>query len=265
MSSKETNQAVFDRDAEVYTDLELMPAERVVMELLQERLHEMEMLDLGVGAGRTGYTFGPLVHRYVGLDYSPRMIARARDLLAEHEGVELVVGDARDLSSVDGPFDFVLFSYNGIDAVGHEDRLKILAEVRAALKPDGNFLFSSHSVGALPLATRRRRPQRSAASRKNRVYDLAKDVYYAWEVRKSNRAIDLAAARERGWTIVRDSAHRFSLEVYYVDPAEQLRQLHQAGFEVTAVYDLGGCEVDPLQERRDPWLDYLCRPAPTGG
>src|SRR5215475_3747471 len=102
-----------------------MPAERAVLGRLRDDLSQLEMLDIGVGTGRTGYTFAPLVKRYVGIDYSPRMIDRARALLGENGRVELRVADARNLSSVEGSFDFVLFSYNGIDAVEHADRLRI--------------------------------------------------------------------------------------------------------------------------------------------
>jgi SAM-dependent methyltransferase len=195
----------------------------------------------------------------VGLDYSPRMIEQSRRLLGEDDRIELVVGDARDLSPIDGSFDFVLFSFNGIDAVGHEDRLKILSEVRRVLKPDGMFLFSAHSLGALPLTTKRPRSRRGG-SRLLEAYHRLGDMQYAWGVRRSNRTIDLDTARRRGWTVIRDVAHDFSLSVYYVAPLEQLEQLRAAGLEVIAVYDEDSREVDPLQDRRDPWLNYLCRP-----
>ena len=253
----EANQAVVDEDLESYADLALMPAERTVLGLLRGRLHEMEMLDIGVGAGRTGYTFAPLVQRYVGLDYSPQMVARARRLLGGDERVELIEGDARDLSQTGGPFDFVLFSFNGIDAVGHEDRLRILAEARKVLKPEGTFLFSGHSLGALPLSPRR--PRARASSRLRDILGFAQDFRYAWGVRQSNRLLDLDTARRQGWTIVRDVAHDFSVQLYYVDPAEQLRQLAEVGLEATKVFDAAGREIDPLQSRRDPWLSYLCR------
>ncbi len=260
MSKLDANREVFDRDAAVYTDLALMPPERRVMSMLRDRLSEMEMLDIGIGAGRTAYTFSGLVRRYVGIDYSPRMIERARALLDGESGTELKVGDARDLSSVGGPFDFVLFSFNGIDAVGHEDRGRILAGVRNVLKPDGSFFFSAHSTGALPLSSRRWGGGKRADTRSGHIYDFAKDARFAWKVRKSNREIDLAAIRERGWGVVRDGAHRFDLQVYYVDPAEQLSQLSRAGLDVTAVFDGAGREIEPLQRRRDPSLHYLCRP-----
>ncbi len=256
----DANQAVFDRDAGVYSDLELMAAERTVMSSMRAQLHEVEMLDLGVGSGRTAYTFSALVRRYVGLDYSPRMIARSRQLLGEDERIEFILGDARDLSAVKGKFDFVLFSFNGIDAVGHEDRLKILAEVRAVLRPDGRFLFSTHSLGGLPLDTQK---PRSRYWRKSRLYTLylrLASIRYRRRAETVNRGIDIDAVRRQGWTVIRDVAHDFELQVYYVDPEHQIQQLREVGLEVVAIYDMRGEEIEVTQAGRDPSLHYLCRP-----
>jgi SAM-dependent methyltransferase len=255
------NQEVFDGVADSYTQLELMAGERAVMRRLRDRLSGLEMLDLGVGAGRTGYTFAALVERYVGVDYSPRMIERARALLGDEPGVELLVGDARDLSPVPGSFDFALFSYNGIDAVDHEDRMRILGQVRGKLKPGGLFFFSSHSLGALPLSMRRRRGRRRSRRMPLQVAEFGLDLRYGRRVRRSNRLLDLDAARQQGWAIIRDPAHGFQLDVYYIEPTAQLAQLREAGLEPVAVIDESGHEVDPAEPRRDAWLNYLCRAA----
>jgi ubiquinone/menaquinone biosynthesis C-methylase UbiE len=261
LNSAEKNRQVFNRVADSYVDLALKPAEREVMARLAGGLQEFDMLDIGVGAGRTGFTFAPLVRRYVGLDYSPRMIERARGLLGEGDRVELVRGDARDLSVVEGPFDFVLFSFNGIDAVGHEDRLKILSEVHRVLQPQGNFLFSSHSMAALPLATKRIRSVRFSGFRAYELYSRLADIRYGRRVRKINRSLNLDAARERGWVVVPKMGHDFTVDDYYVDPEYQVEQLRQAGFEVNAIYSVAGRTVELPHRGRDPWLDYLCRPA----
>ena len=257
----DSNREIFDRAADTYVDLALKPAERAVLERLGDRLGDFEMLDIGIGAGRTGHTFAPLVRRYVGLDYSPRMLARARVLHGERPGVELVLGDARDLSAVQGPFDFVLFSFNGIDAVGHEDRLKVLAEVRRVLKADGHFLFSSHSLGTLPLPTKKARSERYRGSLAYEAFARLRDIPYGRRIRAVNGSLDLEAARRRGWTIVEGIGHNFQLDDYYVDPEFQVGQLREAGLEVVAVYDTAGVEVELPFAGRDPWLDYFCRAA----
>jgi ubiquinone/menaquinone biosynthesis C-methylase UbiE len=256
----EVNRAVFDREADTYVDLALKPAERQVLSLLEDRLAEMDMLDLGVGTGRTGHTFAPLVHRYVGLDYSPRMLERAGKLIGERENVELVLGDARDLSGLGKTFDFVLFSFNGIDAVAHEDRLKILGEVRRVLRPDGYFLFSAHSLGALPLDTRKARSPRFRRFPPYEAYARLTDIPYGKRVRKINRSLDLDTARSRGWTTVK-RGHNFQIDDYYVDPVYQVEQLSKVGLKVSVVYNVDGEEVELPYVGRDPWLDYLCRPS----
>jgi ubiquinone/menaquinone biosynthesis C-methylase UbiE len=261
LSGASANRGIFDSVAHAYTELALMPAEQRALGILGERLHRMEMLDLGVGAGRTGYTFAPLTRRYVGLDYSPKMLERARRLLDHETAVELVHGQAQDLSAVEGPFDFVLFSFNGIDASSHEDRARILAEVRRVLRPDGYFLFSSHSLWALPLDSERAPSARLQHSRLYRLYAKAAGVRYARRIRNINRKLDLETARARGWTIVPGRGHDFRIDDHYVDPEYQVEQLAQAGFTVEAIFDPDGVEVTLPLRGRDPWLDYLCRPS----
>jgi SAM-dependent methyltransferase len=256
----EANQQVFDDEAAVFTDLALMPAERAVLGRLVRRMPEVDMLDLGVGTGRTGWTFAPLVRRYVGVDYSPRMIAAAEERLGGEPGVELMLGDARDLAAVDGEFDFVLFSFNGIDAVSAADRLRVLDGVRARLRPGGLFLFSTHSLGALPFDTRRSLSPRFSHIRAYRAYAWFKSIAYARRIRAINRGLDLSAARARGWDVVPSMAHNFRITDHYVDPEFQVRQLREHGFEVVAVYDPEGREVTLPHPGRDPWLDFLCAP-----
>jgi ubiquinone/menaquinone biosynthesis C-methylase UbiE len=248
-----------------FADVALKPAERNALVLLADHLPEVEMLDLGIGAGRTGYTFAPLVRRYVGLDFSARLIAHAQRRLGADGNIELLVGDARDLSIVEGSvdymgFDFVLFSFNGIDAVGHEDRRKILSGVRRVIKPHGRFLFSSHSMTALPLSEKRPTPAGMDGSRVYRLVSPLARWRYARKARESNQLLDLEAARERGWIQVRDPAFDFSIDAYYVDPARQVEELRELGFSVEAIYNVAGEQVQLPYAGDDPWLDYLCRP-----
>ena len=49
----------------------------------------------------------------------------------------------------DNSFDFVLFSYNGVDYVDHADGLAILREIRRLIRPGGYFCFSTHNLNFL--------------------------------------------------------------------------------------------------------------------
>jgi SAM-dependent methyltransferase len=62
---------------------------------------------LEVGSG-TGHLLGALqAGRAVGVDFSPETIRRSR---AAHPGLEFIQVDAHELSAVQGPFDYVIFS-----------------------------------------------------------------------------------------------------------------------------------------------------------
>jgi SAM-dependent methyltransferase len=256
------NRDVYERDAGHYAPMRsLMPAERAVLDRLRERWGETTMLDIGVGAGRTAYTFAAVARDYVGLDYSPRMVGLSRALIGEDDGRRFEVGDVRDLSSYHGrQFDFVLFSFNGLDSVPSEDRLTALREIRQVISDDGLFLFSAHSLEALDL--RYRLPRLRGVRPLWSLMNLAKSTLNHVRLRRANRELDLAEARHRGWAVVReDPAHRFLLENYYVTPRLQIRQLESAGFELVELTGMGGEPVDPDAPGDALWLHYLCRPA----
>ena len=62
----------------------LFKSEETVLELLKPTLQGMKMLDVGVGAGRTTIYFAPLVHKYVGIDYSAKMITACKNKFKEN-------------------------------------------------------------------------------------------------------------------------------------------------------------------------------------
>ena len=255
--SESPDVATWDRLSDVYaSDLALKPPERLLVERLRGTWQDVDMLDLGVGAGRTAYTFSALARRYVGVDFSPRMIEHARRLVPEDTRTSFVVQDVRDLSPWHGHgFGVVLFSFNGIDAIDPVDRGLVLSEVRKVIAADGLFAFSSHSLHALPFEVRPRRPSLRAP-----VSSTYRSVRRALGLVRANRQVDLDRAWERGWTLVRDSAHDFSLVLCYVSPAHQVAQLAEAGFPSCEVLDISGRTVDADAPGRDPHLFYIARP-----
>ncbi len=102
---------------------QLQPAEATIIKRFEDKLPQMKMLDMGVGGGRTTKYFFPLVKEYIGIDYSAAMITACQErFINEEQKVKLKVGDARDLSQFeDNYFDFILFSFNGIDYISHAD------------------------------------------------------------------------------------------------------------------------------------------------
>jgi SAM-dependent methyltransferase len=220
------------------------------------------MLDLGVGAGRTAFTFGAICRRYVGVDYVPRMVELSRSRVGESDRCRFELGDARDLSRfAAGEFDVVLFSYNGMDNISHEDRLRVLREIRRVLRSGGTFLFSAHSLNVFPF--RWERPQVSWRNPAKALRFHGGAIRRALRLRYANRSIDVAAARARGWEVVSDEAHGYEMHVYYVSPAEQLRQLAASGFESDALLGLDGRVVTDPETVQDRWIHYLCHAGPA--
>src|SRR5215210_1312989 len=256
-SDADRNVAAYERDIGQYADRSLQIPEQMLLRYFRERWPQIAMLDLGVGAGRTAFTFAPLAGRYLGVDISEPMVAVSRALVGESETVRFQTADARTIAEeLDGRFDLVLFSFNGLDAVEHADRLVILDQVRRLLADDGLFVFSSHSLATLPL--RWAMPPFEPRSPIRSLYGQARALRHRARLRRVNSQIDLEAARKRGWDRIRDGDHGFDLLYYYVLPAHMEKQLADAGFELEAVYDRAGRAVTTGSPGRDPWLYYYC-------
>ncbi len=104
----------------------------------------MEILDIGVGGGRTTSYLSDKASRYVGVDYSAEMIKTCRNKFPH---LEFEVADASDLSGFsDASFDALVISFNGIDClVPEERRWQCLRECARVLRTGGVFIFSSHN------------------------------------------------------------------------------------------------------------------------
>lgn len=242
-----------------YAQLEfLQPAEATVLERLKDQLSAMTMLDIGVGGGRTTQHFAPLVKDYVGVDYAPEMIVACQKRFeAADQSMHFEVGDARDLSRFkDNSFDFILFSYNGIDYVDHDDRLKILAEVKRIGKPGGYFFFSSHNLQALE---RDLSWKQQLSFNPIQVYVNLVVMGLFWLL---NRSLDRHTITTSDYLIVRDESHNFRLDTYYIRAVEQIKQLSK-GFSQIEIYPWQSTErvvdMDAAIMGRDLWLYYLCQ------
>ncbi len=238
--------------------LDLQLAEQTILRLLAPRLPGARMLDVGVGGGRTTLHFAKCVREYIGVDYSPGMIRECRQRFAGYPAhISFAVCDAAAMGMfATDSFDFILFSYNGIDYVGHEDRLKILKEVWRVGKPGADFCFSSHNLNwAANLFELRRMvsldPRRALQNAKRLVLRFV-----------FNRGVRAAAVRDSPWFVLNDGAHRRRLLTYYIRPLAQISQL-EGDFEDVRVFShVTGAELagrNEIARDRDWWLYYWCR------
>jgi ubiquinone/menaquinone biosynthesis C-methylase UbiE len=235
----------------------LQPAEKAVLKLLQHQSSSIKMLDIGVGGGRTTQHFSKIASEYIGIDYSADMISACRKRFsAVSQKMQFEVCDARDMSQfADNSFDFILFSFNGIDYVSHQERLKIFQEINRVGKPGGYFFFSSHNLQSLEKEFDVRK-QLSLNPLKTYI-NLAMFSL----LRLVNRSIDLAHIKAADYVIVRDESHNFQLKTYYVRPKEQIHQLSNWFSKIKVYSWKKEIEIVNMQELRvhsDMWLYYLC-------
>ena len=241
-----------------YTQLSLLqPAEKTILDLLQDRLPRMKMLDIGIGGGRTTKHFAPLVGEYIGIDYSAEMIAACRQRFVNFaQNMSLEVADARNMSQfADNSFDFILFSFNGIDYVSHRDRLKILQEVQRVGKPGCYFFFSSHN---LPAIAREFDYKKQLSLNPGKTY--VNLVMFAL-LKFFNFSITQEQLTNSEYLIIRDESHNFRLRTYYIQPQAQIKQL-ASNFHNIEIYSwkTGQKILDSsdLEMYSDMWLYYLC-------
>jgi SAM-dependent methyltransferase len=161
--------------------------------------------------------------------------------------------DVRDMSRfADDSFDFILFSFNGLDYIPHEGRLKALAEIKRILSLQGIFVFSSHN------RTQLEEPDRGATSRK--IYSpkiaLKRKIWRILLFARRLRARRYEVATDE-YAIINDSGLRYSLLTYYISIRSQIDQLKQLAFVVDGIFDTEG---KPAQDNdRSPWIHYVVR------
>jgi ubiquinone/menaquinone biosynthesis C-methylase UbiE len=196
-----------------------------------------DLLDLGVGSGRTTVALHNMGYRALGIEYCRKLVEYANE---HFPSIQILEGDARSLSFDDAVFDAVLFSWNGIDYMSPvSDRLKVLSEVFRVLRPGGCFIVSSRNamgcVGRLcrpPLLTRRAiRFWMDQLGCLNHVWK----GYFRW----------------------RD--HALGMPLFYsARPSVQKKQLISCGWEVLAIRSAER-PSETASAFRDVHVQYVCR------
>lgn len=230
--------ASYDRDAGL-TEVESM--------LLLDLALGADILDLGVGAGRTTAELARRARSYIGLDVAEPMLEVAR---RRHPGQSFVLGDASDLGSfATASFDLVVFSYNGIDYLHPvEARLRCMAEMARVVRPGGHVVLSSHHVYGIVKTPTTWTPAdvtRSLAMSSVRFARLAR-----------------SGALLRGGGYVRDGA-RDTLVTYYTSTRRMRRWAARFGLQMTQMVPTSS---SGSRHRRyaAPWIYYAFRRLASG-
>jgi SAM-dependent methyltransferase len=214
-----------------------------------------DILDIGIGTGRTSRVFKAIARRYVGIDYSIPMVNHVR---RHQPDVDVHQADMRDLSRwAVGSFDLVFGSNNVIDAVQHKDRLKVLQEVRRVLRPNGLFMFSTHnrSVASEFL---RLEPQ---LQRSRNPFTLFAN-YRRFKMQEQNYLKSKAFHVDTDEYAIKsdEGGHDFSLLLYFIDPINQRQQLANNGFKVLdAMGRNGRCYSETELGEQDASVLYIAQ------
>jgi SAM-dependent methyltransferase len=206
-----------------------------------------DILDLGVGGGRTTPVLSTLARRYVGADYSTAMVAACRQ---HWPGLDFVHCDATTMSCFeDRTFDAVVFPFNGIDVIrSDEGRAKCLAEIARVLKSEGLFIFSSHNARVLG-----QWPQLKDARGFRIPWRILRAV-----AKSASLAVRMLSSRAfwRHEGYIHDPVHG-GMNHYVSTPRTIKKQVEAAGFSIVEV--VNGHFPVVRSPSLAPWFYYACK------
>lgn len=236
----------------------VLPEEQSLLRDYGDEIMGKSILDVGIGGGRTTRFLLSMGGSYAGIDYSSKMVEEAKILFP---GTRFELCDARDLSVFDdAQFDFVLFSFNGLDSLPHEGRMLVLGEFHRVLKAGGLLAFTSHN---------RQRPvvkpwTLDQIELSKHPFRMLKNFY-----QYGRSILNWAQARQclqenADYAVRLDSGTLFLAPLYYISKPDQVRQLEQSGFQVETIYDGAGKRTTAeVVDSVSSWLMYVCRQAPS--
>ncbi len=236
--------------ADWYAGQTLCAAETMIVLRRRDAFANRRVLDLGVGSGRTTRFLLPFAADYVGIDFSPQMLAKCR---AAFPAARLYELDLRELGMLDeAPFDFTLASWAVLDALAPEERLRALQRIAALTARGGTFVMSAHNrdsdlAGAPPRLNWSNRPDRLLRNAAHQALAVA-----------NVRRMRAMRREEAEYALYNDMAHRWQGVFYYIGRQAQTDQLARVGFRVDEVVGEDGRLLAPGDDvSRDGCLHYV--------
>lgn len=219
------------------------------------------ILDLGVGAGRTVALLRLLSADYVAIDYTPEMVDLCR---LRHPGVDVRQGDARELIGIaDNSVRLVCFSHNGIDAVDHADRQRVLAEVARVLRPDGRAVLSTLNLDG-PLYGCDPSNAPTMPWLPGSLVPLAEGIPPPPDDGRIGRAVAnwrrlrRLAVTGDGWAVAALPAHEFGLLTHFTTLEHACAEFAAHGLDVLSVFAAESCLQLPVGAKTaSPYLHLV--------
>lgn len=236
------SDVVADFDTDGVTDA----GELAALRLVRGWVYGKDVLDVGVGGGRTTGMLLPRAASYVGVDIAPEMLALARERFPD---ADLREGDAARLDGLpDASYDLVVFSYNGLDALDHAGRLAALRAMARVVRPSGRVLFSSLNLAGVSFDESPLRLPGGPRSPRFR-YHLSQYLRHPGSLVRSvrnHRQTRREGEDGPGWATRPLRAHEFRFVVHFATPAETVAEAWAAGLHVVAAYADDGTRLDPV-------------------
>ena len=248
----EINRSVYNSPGvyRYYLSKLLMPPEISCLLKYQPQFAGRDVLDIGVGAGRTSRYLAPLARRYEAVDYSPVMVAYMKEAMPE---ISVREANFRDLGAfADGSFGFIFAADNVIDALSHPDRLRALSEASRVLRLGGLLAFSCHNLSYNKAFLG---PQLNWSS--NPVRFAANCVNYVFSYWNHFRVAPLRRITP-DYALINDPGHLYACLHYYAAPSTVKSQLASGGLRLIEVFDNSGRVVTEADDVSDtPSLLYV--------
>jgi len=233
-----------------YLSQQLTPPESACLSKYHRHIADHDVLDIGVGAGRTARHLAPLARRYEAVDYSPVMVSYVKKVMP---AISIRQADFRDLGTFeDRSFDFLFATDNVIDALCHQDRLQALSEAARVLVPGGLLAFSSHNIRyknafSAPRLTWSSNPVRLAIN-------AAKYFVSRWN------HFHVAPLRQitPEYALVNDPGHHYACLHYYTSRSVVEAQLDGCGLRLIDAFDnRGEIAKEGEDDSESPHLLYV--------
>lgn len=230
----------------------LTSAEHKIISILLEKKDKGNMLDIGVGTGRTTKYFAPLFENYFGIDFADLMVEACK-MKYSQMNCQFTIGDARSLVDFNANFfDVVLFSFNGVDCISTYERISVIKEVYRVLKKDGLFAFSIHNLYNIPKLFSVQLPRNP--------FKLGKAFRRKRLVKHYNPSMEKLMSAD--FVDVIDGDLNFSTSYVYSNPSAQIKQLESMNFSIDEIISMKGKLLDrknvDWSNVDDAWLYFVC-------
>jgi len=252
MSVHAINKNTYEKKhhVEEYINLTIQKQEKSIFTKYRNEIEGKRILDIGCGTGRTTSYLNKHSNDCIGIDYSLEMIRYCRE---KYPDKRFELCDARDMSRFDdSSMDFVLFSFNGLGYLCHDDRICTLAEIHRVLEAGKYFVFSSHNRSFLNQVWNGKSPTpKLKTSKKPRQFlrNLRSYLISSYNYRKNKQFEQI----ENEYSIIVGVSHNHGLLSYWINAKNQVEQLKKAGFETVETYDFSGRSVAlDADERESP-------------